>query len=161
MAGISTRQGTHHVAQMFTSVTLPRYRSCSETESPLARSRARNSGAVAPTCTGATSLPTRVMMVAPAATPAMTSPTKIHCFDMMPSHWDRAAARELAHRGRGIGRAEHRGAGNEGVRAGAPRLRDGIGGDAAVHLERRGRAAAVEQGADAPDLVGGGRQVRL
>src|SRR5689334_24103575 len=122
---------------------------------------ARNSGAVAPTCTGATSLPTRDMMVAPAATPAMTSPTKIHCFDMMSSHWDRAAARELAHRGGGVGRAEHRGAGDEGVRAGAPRLRDGIGGDAAVHLEGRPRAAAVEQGTDSPDLVGGGREVRL
>src|SRR6476646_9674562 len=136
MAGISTRHGTHQVAQMLTSVTLPRYRSRSETESPLLRSTARNSGAVAPTSTGATSLPTRVMMVAPAATPATTSPTKIHCFDMRSSHSHGTAAPEIPHRGGRVGRAEHGGAGDEGVGAGAPRLADGIEVDAAVHRER-------------------------
>src|SRR6476469_698848 len=161
MAGISTRQGTHHVAQMFTSVTLPRYRSRSDTESPLARSTARNSGAVAPTCTGATSLPTRVRMVAPAATPATINPTNIHCFDMVSSHPHGAAAREVAHRGRGVCRAAHRGAGDEGVRPGAPGVGDGVGGDPAVHLERRRGPAAVEQGADPADLVGGPGEVRL
>src|SRR5687768_14364739 len=108
MAGISTRQGAHQVAQTFTNVTDPRYRSRSETESPVARSTAWKSGARAPTSTRLTPRPNLVRAAPPISRPPTTEPTRIHCFDMIRSHPHGTMTLQVPHCLGRVGRAEHR-----------------------------------------------------
>src|SRR6188472_429669 len=104
--------------------------------------------------------PNSVIANAPTPRPSRTTRTTSHCLDMV-SGQDGAAAPQVAHRPGGVGGAEHGGAGDERVRARAPGLGDGVGGDAAVHLEGGAGARAVEHRPNPADLVGAGGEIRL
>src|SRR5690242_10653798 len=131
MDGISSRQGAHQVAQMFTRTTWPLYLSRKPTVSLFARSKARKSGARVSTAT-TPPLSVRVRTKAPMPMAPTIAATRIHCLDMSGLHG--AGAPQGAEGGGGIGLPEDRLARDEGVGPGPPGRGDGVGGDPAVHF---------------------------